>query len=106
MSYYNNSSIGSSLILDEDFVPGPKHIIISRRKKWCLIHEGNMNFQMIIERRLDDYSAAENNKERKSEIIMEILNEVHSGDFSEGFVKHDPLIDRFFVVEAASGKLK
>lgn len=99
-----NKPIGSSVMLDEDFVPGARHIIISRKKKWCINHEGNKALNEIIKSRLEEYCVAECNKGKKSDIIIEILDQVHSGDLSEGFIKHDPLTGRFFAVEAASGK--
>ena len=89
-------------LLPENYTVGPNDVIIGRGKR-CTQNPGNQRFRSIIQTTLDAYQNAET-KVKKSDIIMEVLNQIRA-DNGVGFVKIDAGTGRFVQVEEASCRI-
>jgi hypothetical protein len=76
------------------YVPGDGDVICGRGKE-CIDHIGNIKFRALVEGKLDRYASA-TNKNEKSVIIMETVNEVRGNRNFGGFVRKDLLTGSFF----------
>jgi hypothetical protein len=94
--------VSSPCQLPKVFVPDKTMIIIGRGKK-CVQHEGNKNLRRIIQKNLTAYKAAKS-KAQKSDIILEVLNEVRGNNLI-CFVKHDPSDNSYTAVEDATARV-
>lgn len=81
--------------LPVDYVLGPNDVLCGRGKK-CFEHVGNQTFRKLVEATLKHYTSVPSKME-KSYIIREVMDYVRANSVG-GFVRHDPLCDRYFQV--------
>jgi hypothetical protein len=61
---------------------------------------GNQRLRQIVESYVEEYSAA-SSRQDKSDILSAIVNEVRSACPDGGFIKQDPVTERWFEVSLA-----
>jgi len=79
--------IADIVMLSEDFQPSALDVICGRGKR-CYDHEGNRRLEALVITRLDEYSKAES-KQAKSEILLNVAEQVRRDSPGGGFVKQD-----------------
>ncbi|CAB9522872.1 Nitrilase family, member 2 [Seminavis robusta] len=87
---------GNMVPLPFDFVPGNFDVLCGRGKK-NYNSPGNQRLRQIVESYVEQYSAA-TSRQDKSDILSAIVNEVRSASPDGGFIKQDPVTERWFEV--------
>lgn len=87
---------GNMVPLPLDFIPGNFDVLCGRGKK-NYNSLGNQRLRRIVESYVEQYSAA-TSRQDKSDILSAIVNEVRSASPNGGFIKQDPVTERWFEV--------
>lgn len=72
--------------LPSNFIP-TLHDVVCARGKAAYLHPGNQRYRDIIDNNIDKYIGAKNSKNKKSAIVMKIVEEVRC-DAPAGFVRY------------------
>jgi hypothetical protein len=83
-------------LLPIEYVLGDNDVLCGRSKK-CLAHPGSQKLRYIVQAKLKEYIAA-STKAKKSLIIRDVVNQIRDVSTISGFVKHDPLTERYYDV--------
>ena len=89
---------GNMVPLPLDFIPGNFDVLCGRGKK-NYNSLGNQRLRRIVDSYVEQYSAA-TSRQDKSDILSAIVNEVRQASPHGGFIKQDPVTERWFEVSS------